>query len=121
MWDWMIPIIRSALNNITVESIGDWGTCFATAFESRDPRKLSPLIELLMEDPLNGDGGSFGDASRLYVLQGALAQQEWRVAEPLHQLFKYLSPHLTHPYKNVRDRLGRYVPTFLFCLRIKGS
>jgi len=27
-----------------------------------DPRKLSPLLELLIDNPLTGDGGSFGDA-----------------------------------------------------------
>jgi proteasome activator subunit 4 len=46
--------------------------------------------------------------SRLYVLQGALAQQEWRVAELLHDLLKYIEPKLGHSYKDVRDRLGRY-------------
>jgi len=27
-----------------------------------DPRKLSPLLELLIDNPLTGEGGSFGDA-----------------------------------------------------------
>ena len=45
--------------------------------------------------------------SRLYVLQGALAQQEWRIPELLQRLNDYIYPKLAHPYKNVRDRLGR--------------
>jgi len=45
--------------------------------------------------------------SRLYLLQGALSQQEWRVPELLNRLCDYLSGHLRHPYKNVRDRIGR--------------
>jgi len=57
---------------------GDWGTCFATASESRDPNRLHWLLETLMEEPLRSRG-SFLDSSRLYVLQGAMAQQEWRV------------------------------------------
>jgi proteasome activator subunit 4 len=57
---------------------GDWGTCFATASESRDPNRLHWLLEALMEEPLRSRG-SFLDSSRLYVLQGAVAQQEWRV------------------------------------------
>lgn len=46
--------------------------------------------------------------SRLYILQGALAQQEWRVPVLLHNLSQYLRSHLAHLYKNVRDRIGRY-------------
>lgn len=45
--------------------------------------------------------------SRLYVLQGGLAQQEWRVPELLHRLLQYLEPKLTQVYKNVRERIGR--------------
>ena len=41
-------------------------------------------------------------------MQGALAQQEWRVPQLLHTLNNHLCQHLAHPYKNVRDRLGRY-------------
>lgn len=47
--------------------------------------------------------------SHLYVLQGGLAQQEWRVPELLHRLLSYLEPKLTQVYKNVRERIGRYV------------
>lgn len=48
-------------------------------------------------------------SSRLYVLQGGLAQQQWRVPELLHRLLQYLEPKLTQVYKNVRERIGRYV------------
>lgn len=46
--------------------------------------------------------------SLLYVLQGGLAQQQWRVSELLHRLLAYLEPKLTQVYKNVRERIGRY-------------
>lgn len=45
--------------------------------------------------------------SLLYVLQGGLAQQQWRVSELLHRLLAYLEPKLTQVYKNVRERIGR--------------
>ncbi|KAK1171117.1 proteasome activator complex subunit 4-like [Acipenser oxyrinchus oxyrinchus] len=106
LWEFLCPLIRIALTNITVETYSDWGTCIATACESRDPRKLHWLFEMLMESPVNGEGGSFVDACRLYVLQGGLAQQEWRVPELLHRLLQYLEPKLTQVYKNVRERIG---------------
>lgn len=42
----MQPLIRSALNNITVETDVFWGTCFATAAENIDPRRQYWLHEV---------------------------------------------------------------------------
>uniref|UniRef100_A0A671S4I9 Proteasome activator complex subunit 4B-like n=1 Tax=Sinocyclocheilus anshuiensis TaxID=1608454 RepID=A0A671S4I9_9TELE len=117
LWKFLIPLMRTALSNITVETYADWGTCVATACESRDPRKLHWLFEMLMECPLSGEGGSFVDACHLYVLQGGLAQQEWRVPELLHRLLSYLEPKLTQVYKNVRERIGS-VLTYIFMIDV---
>ncbi|XP_047208464.1 proteasome activator complex subunit 4A isoform X1 [Girardinichthys multiradiatus] len=117
LWELLCPLLRTALSNITIETYADWGTCIATACESRDPRKLHQLFEMLMESPVNGEGGSFVDACRLYVLQGGLAQQEWRVPELLHRLLQYLEPKLTQVYKNVRERIGS-VLTYIFMIDV---
>lgn len=117
LWAMLCPLLRTALSNITIETYADWGTCIATACESRDPRKLHWLFEMLMESPVNGEGGSFVDACRLYVLQGGLAQQEWRVPELLHRLLQYLEPKLTQVYKNVRERIGS-VLTYIFMIDV---
>ncbi|XP_061602006.1 proteasome activator complex subunit 4A isoform X1 [Cololabis saira] len=117
LWELLCPLLHTALSNITIETYADWGTCIATACESRDPRKLHWLFEMLMESPVNGEGGSFVDACRLYVLQGGLAQQEWRVPELLHRLLQYLEPKLTQVYKNVRERIGS-VLTYIFMIDV---
>ncbi|XP_068162395.1 proteasome activator complex subunit 4B-like [Antennarius striatus] len=117
LWKGLCPLIRTALTHITVETYTDWGTCIATACEGRDPRKLHWLFEMLMESPLSGEGGSFRDASLLYVLQGGLAQQQWRVSELLHRLLAYLEPKLTQVYKNVRERIGS-VLTYIFMIDV---
>uniref|UniRef100_A0A9J7YHM4 Proteasome activator subunit 4 n=1 Tax=Cyprinus carpio carpio TaxID=630221 RepID=A0A9J7YHM4_CYPCA len=117
LWALLCPLLRKALSNITIETYADWGTCIATACESRDPRKLHWLFEMLMESPVTGEGGSFVDACRLYVLQGGLAQQEWRVPELLHRLLQYLEPKLTQVYKNVRERIGS-VLTYIFMIDV---
>ena len=31
MWEWLLPVIKTAITNISVESVRDWGTCFATS------------------------------------------------------------------------------------------
>lgn len=50
------------------------------------------------------------------MLQGGLAQQQWRVSELLHRLLTYLEPKLTQVYKNVRERIGRYELTMALSL-----
>lgn len=104
LWDFIVPVIKKALDNITVETLRDWGTCMATAAvsctkvtgeirdaqftwylynlfhsqvfsstiflhfpvlliqESRDPRRIYRLLDLLMDDPLSGSGGAFADS-----------------------------------------------------------
>ena len=31
LWAWLVPVLKTTLSNFTVESIVDWGTCYATA------------------------------------------------------------------------------------------
>lgn len=79
LWQQLTPLLRAALANMTVETIGDWGVCFATSSEHRDPNRHHWLYELLMDEPLgNGDGRSqpsFIECGKMYTLQGALNQQ----------------------------------------------
>uniref|UniRef100_A0A8D2NT94 Proteasome activator subunit 4 n=1 Tax=Zosterops lateralis melanops TaxID=1220523 RepID=A0A8D2NT94_ZOSLA len=116
LWKLLCPLLRTALSNITVETYNDWGTCIATSCESRDPRKLHWLFELLLESPLSGEGGSFVDPA-LCAARGPCPAGEWRVPELLHRLLKYLEPKLTQVYKNVRERIGS-VLTYIFMIDV---
>ena len=117
MWSWILPAIRTALNHVSPETQRDWGTCFATSSENRDPNRLHWLMEVAMENPIRSQG-SFIDASRLYMLQGVVAQQRWRVGKLLHRLLEFLIPFLDHPFHNVRSRLGA-VLTNVFALDLE--
>ncbi|XP_057375631.1 proteasome activator complex subunit 4-like [Daphnia carinata] len=120
MWNALCPILRTAFSNVNVESISDWGTAIATASESRDPNRIGWLMELILEDRL--EQGSFTDSSRLYMLQGGISQQEWRVSELLFRLLKLLRPYLNHPYQNMRDRLGSVLTNiFLHDIDLPGG
>uniref|UniRef100_A0A336KJE2 CSON009560 protein n=1 Tax=Culicoides sonorensis TaxID=179676 RepID=A0A336KJE2_CULSO len=99
------PLIKMALNKITVESDVYWGTCFATAAEHMDPYRQWWLHELLLEEPLK-DTTSFIDSSRLYCLQGAYNQHVWRMNSVSKRLLTYLTPYLDHSFQNIRERIG---------------
>lgn len=108
MWEALLPIIRTALSNLTEESIADWGMCFANAQKCRDPNRHHWLLECLMEEPsLKDSESSIVECGRLYVLQTTLHQQSWRVTELLQRLLVRLEDRLlTNPFQNVRDRMG---------------
>ncbi|XP_032233646.1 proteasome activator complex subunit 4 isoform X2 [Nematostella vectensis] len=113
MWKFLVPLLRKAIPSITVETLEDWGTFMATAVESRDPHRIHWLLQMMLDDPIGNDGTSFADSTRLYLIQGALCQQEWRVAELLHKLLMRIEPRLGHTYKNVRDRSGSVLCSIL--------
>ncbi|XP_076463728.1 proteasome activator complex subunit 4B-like [Babylonia areolata] len=119
MWDWLLPLLTFIRNNITIETQDDWGTFFSTLSESRDPRQLHWMFELLLDSPINGEAGAFGDASRLLMLQQGLIQQEWRVPQIMHRILTDVTPHLGHHYKAVRDQLGSLLSNiFLYDYRL---
>lgn len=99
------PLIRLALDKITVETDVYWGTCFATTAENMDPYRQWWLHELLLDEPLK-ESTSFIDCSRLYCLQGAFNQHVWRLNSIAHRLLTYLRPYLDHPFQNIRERIG---------------
>ncbi|XP_015588278.1 proteasome activator complex subunit 4B [Cephus cinctus] len=108
MWEVLLPIIRTTLTNLTVETVADWGVCFATSQERRDPNRHHWLLECLMEEPPLGESeASFIECGRLYALQGALSQQSWRVSQLFQRLQTRLEDRLfANPFQNVRDRLA---------------
>uniref|UniRef100_A0A673MFT3 Proteasome activator complex subunit 4B n=1 Tax=Sinocyclocheilus rhinocerous TaxID=307959 RepID=A0A673MFT3_9TELE len=117
LWKFLIPLMRTALSNITVETYADWGTCCILCFTSWEilkPFRLGCIFDILIFERLII---SFYLCSHLYVLQGGLAQQEWRVPELLHRLLSYLEPKLTQVYKNVRERIGS-VLTYIFMIDV---
>lgn len=127
LYEKLKPMIRLALNNITVDTDVFWGTCFATAAENFDPQRQYWLHEVLMEEPLR-EATSFIDCSRIYCLQGPFNQHVWRMNSVSHRLLgknvpthsesrctrywfyfslpEYLRPYLNHSFQNVRERLG---------------
>uniref|UniRef100_A0AAG5D0L9 Proteasome activator complex subunit 4 C-terminal domain-containing protein n=1 Tax=Anopheles atroparvus TaxID=41427 RepID=A0AAG5D0L9_ANOAO len=120
MYERMVPLVRLAMQNITVDTDSYWGTCFATAAQSMDPMKQHWLHEVLLDDPMQGTN-SFTDCNRLYCLQGALNQHVWRMASVAHRLLDYLKPHMNHSFQSLRERLGNtLINIFEGDLRFEG-
>lgn len=52
---------------------------------------------------------SLETTSRLYFLQGALGQQQWRVPKLNIYVTELIKERLASPFKSIRNRLGRFV------------
>ena len=119
MWSSLLPIIKSALNNLTVETVSDWTLCISNACQERDPNRLYWLIECLMEESDCETESSFVECGRLLILQGSLALQYWRVSELLHRLLSRFENRLEDsPLQTVRDRLSAML-VFIFRANVK--
>lgn len=62
LWERLRPILETGMARVTVETVEDWGTCMATASADRDPNRLAPLMEILMDDPLRPGEGAFNSS-----------------------------------------------------------
>lgn len=112
MWTEVIPLIRTAFNNISEETVLDWTTGLAAGIEARDPNRCHWLLEFLIDEPLN-EQSSFIASARLQILQMAIGQQHWRNQELVIRTMQYLKQHLSHPFQNVRDRISSCLTTLL--------
>lgn len=85
---------------------------YAILQEDREPKKLYRLFQFLMDEvrTIGSDSDSatsLETTSRLYFLQGALGQQQWRVPELNKYTTNIIKQRLASPFKNIRSRLGR--------------
>jgi len=113
-WDFMVPLLQNVFaSNVMEETVKDWILALVVSTESHDQNRFHRLFTMLLNNPINGDGGSQGDTNRLFIIRKTLGQQEWRLANVNHNMMKYLLPHLTHPFQNVREKVGSLVSYIL--------
>lgn len=112
-WNSLLPVVRNALSNLTVETINDWTIGITLSTKDRDPNKIHWLLECLMEEsPLGQSEASFLECGRLTILQGALISLSWRVDELLHRLLLHAEKRLEEsPLQNVRERVASILST----------
>ncbi|GFN96540.1 proteasome activator complex subunit 4 [Plakobranchus ocellatus] len=72
VWAWIIPILEHVLANLTVDTLGDWNSFFMHICENRAPHKLQWLYRTLLKNPLDGEGGAFGDTASFVAKQPGL-------------------------------------------------
>ncbi|XP_055880989.1 proteasome activator complex subunit 4-like isoform X3 [Biomphalaria glabrata] len=106
LWLWITPLLEHALNNITVETDSSWTYFFFYICNNRAPQRLQWLYRLLLKNPVNGDGGAFGDSSRVDMLHESISPQHWKIPAYLHEIVNCLHPYLSHTSVIVRNSIA---------------
>ena len=69
LWDWLGPLIRSALDRVSSETRPDWIEAFGECSKARDPNRIHQLLEILMEDPVGSKSSIVGKILNLLYLK----------------------------------------------------
>ncbi|XP_055349230.1 proteasome activator complex subunit 4A-like isoform X2 [Paramacrobiotus metropolitanus] len=102
LWEQLTPLLKLALNNLTTESLADWGELAHSGLNEGDARRTYPLLKVLFDLPKNDT--SFQASSRLYVLQSAFfVQYDWRRKELHQRIEEIMKERMEERY---RDRVA---------------
>ncbi|XP_076815650.1 proteasome activator complex subunit 4A-like [Clavelina lepadiformis] len=122
MWDWMIPTLKKAVANISTETTKDWDKTFTQIVQNRDPRRIYWVLDFLANEPATLSNTVLVESSKLFIFQGGIHQQEWRVPEILQKMLNHVEPLLGHQYKSIRNRIGSVLASiFLYDVEILGK
>ncbi|KAL2915214.1 Proteasome activator BLM10 [Polyrhizophydium stewartii] len=115
LWAWAIPLLSRAFTLATTESIAFWVELVSYVCRSRDPRRMRPLVRLLLVDTkLDPAAQSFFPETKKLLLARTLLVcfASHLTDESIKQLDTYLQA-FDSPYEQIRDNLGHLINELL--------
>mmetsp|Transcript_17352 Transcript_17352/g.28499 ORF Transcript_17352/g.28499 Transcript_17352/m.28499 type:complete len:1861 (+) Transcript_17352:142-5724(+) len=119
LWTKVRPILRKCLDSSTSnESAPDWIAAIRYCCSRRDPRRFNSwlvhdLVGAISSQPLSFEDGdnstAMVQANRLRFVQPLLDEFAWKGQGLRDRLLELLMPRLRHPFKQVREEMGRTI------------
>ncbi|EAS36188.3 proteasome activator subunit 4 [Coccidioides immitis RS] len=108
VWEYAFPIIQKIFSDgLTPENSSYWTQFVHMIFQCRDPRRAWPLIDWLASFRLDmSSNAAFKESSKINLLHQCILDAGWHFQLEKPIVEDFLS-HLDHPYKGVRDAVGR--------------
>ncbi|KAI1913479.1 Proteasome activator BLM10 [Ophidiomyces ophidiicola] len=108
VWDFAFPIIKKIFSDgLTPENSSYWNQFLHMIFQCRDPRRAWPLMDWLASFRLDmGSNAAFKESSKINLLHQCILDVGWHFQLEKPIVNDFLA-HLDHPYKGVRDAMGR--------------
>ncbi|KAJ3032072.1 UNVERIFIED_CONTAM: hypothetical protein HDU68_006845 [Siphonaria sp. JEL0065] len=107
LWEWVTPIVTSAFQSSTAETVRFWIDFLNAVLVNRDPRRVLPLIHFVFNWKLDPSAQSFfTESKKLTFLKIVVSNFKWRLLPLYPALLAELLSQVRHPYQQVRDVLG---------------
>lgn len=106
MWNWLDPMLTKTFELMKEDGLRNWGVAIATVCGCSEARMLKPLIDLLFKLVERPTDNAYAASSRMFLIQSALCQFEWRGVELWNKLVEMMKGCLVQPFANLRDRVA---------------
>ncbi|CAG8548665.1 30916_t:CDS:10 [Gigaspora margarita] len=114
LWDWAIPVLEKTFSSITPDSLVYWERFLGYCFRNRDPRRVLPLINLVLDSSLDPTShASFVEAKKLFFVNTLINSFSWRIIPRSQSLLNDYFSNIRHPYKQVRDVMAANINILL--------
>ncbi|RCH96123.1 hypothetical protein CU098_001947, partial [Rhizopus stolonifer] len=107
LWLWLGPILQKVFASITPDSLTYWESFVKFCIARRDPRRLEPLVNILLSSELDPTSdAAFNEARKLLLIRAVIIKLQWRCLPLLPRLLPSYLSNIHHPYKQVREVIG---------------
>ncbi|SPQ23299.1 c70c519a-c1eb-4eb8-9f62-1b709addebb8 [Thermothielavioides terrestris] len=112
VWKFAAPMMLKIIaNDLTPDNVGYWMTCLHVIIDTKDPRRSRELTEALASFRLDmNSNAAFKESVKIQLVEFIINDAGWHFRQEKPILEDCLA-HLDHPYKSVREALGRLIAT----------
>ncbi|PKS11355.1 hypothetical protein jhhlp_003117 [Lomentospora prolificans] len=112
VWDYAAPkLLRILSEELTPENQAYWTNCLHLIVDSKDPRRTHQIQEALSAFRLDmSSNAAFKESSKIQLLEYIITDAGWHYRQEKPLLEDFLA-HIDHPYKTVREAMGRVIAT----------
>ncbi|KAI9033800.1 hypothetical protein CLU79DRAFT_851017 [Phycomyces nitens] len=106
-WKWLVPLIQKTFSSITPDSLTYWESFVRCCASDHDPRRIRPLIDLVLKaefDPTSD--AAFSESRKLLLVRTLMTSLKWRMLPFSDNILETYLCNLQHPYKQVREVIG---------------
>ncbi|KAH7914507.1 hypothetical protein BJ138DRAFT_1143879 [Hygrophoropsis aurantiaca] len=120
IWEWFLPHIKKTLGqNMKTETVPIWTSFLEYLFHKKDPRRLQPLVDHLVDqfNTMDYNGQSSLDSVKILALFRAFYQKMgWKFSAWVDVSLERFWPELHSEHDDVRAHVGELLA---FCTKIK--